>query len=208
MDFMINADIVVLVWLTLNSDFILGKQQCVHICDNQAWTSIVDSNLYFWLFLFWISTLTSIFTLYRHFVIFSWYSFVFCDMNLGVYKVYEVSYVHGFKWNTSVLINSTVYSQAHTHTCLMALCPVLPGWAGTRKVKPIWILLKQETVSGSAISWAICKSAPCSRQITTPAPHHSDFYRPDALPATQPTASKHWAYSQKLLQRNCRDLLS
>ena len=29
--------------------------------------------------------------------------------------------------------------------------------------KPIWILLKQETVSGSGISWAICKSAPRSR---------------------------------------------
>ena len=43
-------------------------------------------------------------------------------------------------------------------------------WASTRKVKPIWILLKQETVSGSGISWAICKSAPRSRQITTPAP--------------------------------------
>ena len=27
-------------------------------------------------------------------------------------------------------------------------------------------------VSGSGISWAICKSAPRSRQITTPAPHH------------------------------------
>jgi len=26
---------------------------------------------------------------------------------------------------------------------------------------------------------------------TTPAPHHSFFYRPDALPAAQPTASKH-----------------
>jgi len=26
---------------------------------------------------------------------------------------------------------------------------------------------------------------------TTPAPHCSVFYRPDALPATQPTASKH-----------------
>ena len=26
---------------------------------------------------------------------------------------------------------------------------------------------------------------------TTPAPHHSVFYRPDALPAAQPTASKH-----------------
>jgi len=39
-------------------------------------------------------------------------------------------------------------------------------------------------VSGSGISWVICKSAPCS----TPAPHHSkNFYRPDALPAAQPT---------------------
>jgi len=38
---------------------------------------------------------------------------------------------------------------------------------------------------------AICKSAPHSRQITTPAPHYSVFYRPDALPAAQPTASKH-----------------
>ena len=62
-------------------------------------------------------------------------------------------------------------------------CPELPGWAGTRKVQPIWILLKQETVSGSGISWAICKSAPCSRQMTTPTPHHSVFYRPDTFPA-------------------------
>ena len=37
------------------------------------------------------------------------------------------------------------------------------------------MLLKQETVSGSGISWAICKSAPRSRQITTPAPHHLVF---------------------------------
>jgi len=51
---------------------------------------------------------------------------------------------------------------------------------------------EQETVSGSGISWAICKSAPHSRQTTTPAPHHSVFYRLDALPAAQPTASKHW----------------
>ena len=49
-----------------------------------------------------------------------------------------------------------------------------------------------ETVGGSGISWAICKSAPRCRQITMPAPHHSVFYRPDALPAAQPTASKHW----------------
>jgi len=52
-------------------------------------------------------------------------------------------------------------------------------------------LLEQETVSGSGVSWAICKSTPQARQITTPAPYHSVFYKPDALPATQPTASKH-----------------
>ena len=65
-------------------------------------------------------------------------------------------------------ILSLVITQLHTHTRLIALCPGLPRWAGTRKVKPIWILLKQETVSGSGISWAVCKSAPRSRQITTP----------------------------------------
>ena len=138
-------------------------------------------------------------------------------------------------------------TRAHMHTRLTAFCPGLPGWASTRKIKPTWILLKQETVSG--ISWAICKCAPCSRQITMAAPHHSFFtghmsfllpnqqwqsththpfsgttrvgryqksktnldfieardrqittpashrsvfYRPDALPATQPTVSKHW----------------
>jgi len=30
-------------------------------------------------------------------------------------------------------------------------------------------------VSGSGISWTICKSAPRSRQITTPASHHRLF---------------------------------
>ena len=45
-------------------------------------------------------------------------------------------------------------------------------------------------MSGKGISWAICKSAPRFRQITMPVPHHSVFYRPDALPAAQPTASK------------------
>jgi len=40
--------------------------------------------------------------------------------------------------------------------------------------------------------YTICKqSAPRSRQITTPTPHHSNFYRPDAFPDTQPTMSKH-----------------
>ena len=77
----------------------------------------------------------------------------------------------------------------HTH-------PFNGHFSGTTRVsryqkgKPVWILRKQETVSGSGISWAACKSAPRFRQITTPAPHRSVLYRPGALAATQPTASK------------------
>ena len=74
----------------------------------------------------------------------------------------------------------------HTHTRLTTLFPGLPGWAGTRQVKSIWILLKQETLSGSGISWAICKSAPRSRQITRSVPHHSVFTgRMSFLPPNQ-----------------------
>ena len=71
----------------------------------------------------------------------------------------------------TISLNS--HTHTHTHTHLTALCPGLPRWTGTTKVKPIWILLKQETVSGSGNKWAICKSAPRSRQITMPAPHYS-----------------------------------
>jgi len=55
------------------------------------------------------------------------------------------------------------------------------SWYQKGKTKTNLDFLEQEIVSGSGISWAICKSAPCSLQIT----------RLDALPATQPTAPKH-----------------
>jgi len=49
-------------------------------------------------------------------------------------------------------LHSTAYKSTDTH--LTALCLGLPGWAGTRKVKPVWIVLKHEkTASGSGISW-------------------------------------------------------
>ena len=79
-------------------------------------------------------------------------------------------------------------THTHTHTRLTTIFPGLPRWAGTRKAKPIWILLKQETVSGSGVSWNICKSAPRSRQITTPAPHHSVFLQA-GCPSCRPTNS-------------------
>ena len=46
-------------------------------------------------------------------------------------------------WNTNT----------HTHPFNGPFSGTIPGSAGTRKVKPIWILLKQQTVSGSGISW-------------------------------------------------------
>jgi len=73
--------------------------------------------------------------------------------------------------------NSVVHVTKNTHTRLRltALCLGLPRWASTRKVKTNLDFIESTTVSGSGISWAICKSAPCSRQITMPAPHHSSF---------------------------------
>ena len=91
----------------------------------------------------------------------------------------------------------------HTHTRLTALCPGLPRWAGTRKVKQIWILLKQQTVSGSGISWAICKPAPRSKQITMPAPHHSVFLQagcPSCRPTNSVKALKAFCLSEPLMR--------
>ena len=91
-----------------------------------------------------------------------------------------------FRYGVYLLVFCTMYT--HTHTRLTALCQGLPGWAGTRKVKPNWILLKQETVSSIGIRWAICKSAPRSRQITTPLPHRSVFLQA-GCPSCRPTNS-------------------
>ena len=91
---------------------------------------------------------------------------------------------------TTEVVNYLLFTlyYIHTQSRLTAFFPGLPRWAGTRKVKPIWILLKQQTVSGSGISWAICKSAPRSRQITTPARHHSSFLQA-GCPSCRPTNS-------------------
>ena len=44
-----------------------------------------------------------------------------------------------------------------THTRLTALFQDYLGKPVPERKKPIWILLKQETVSGSGISWVVCK---------------------------------------------------
>jgi len=91
-------------------------------------------------------------------------------------------------WDDIISDVSHTHTHTHTHLSLTALFPGLPRSAGTRKVQQIWILLKQETVSGSGISWDICKSATRSRQITMPAPHHSVFLQ-SGCPSSHPTNS-------------------
>ena len=40
------------------------------------------------------------------------------------------------------------HTHTQSHTRLTALFLGLPGWAGTRKLKPIWILLKHQSTEG------------------------------------------------------------
>ena len=88
-----------------------------------------------------------------------------------------------------VLLNANKVKQCVTNTH-----PFNGLLSGTTRVsryqkgKPVWILLKQETVSVSGISWAIGKTAPCSRQTTTPAPHHSVF--PGRMPFLLPNQQR------------------
>jgi len=78
------------------------------------------------------------------------------------------------------------------YICLTTFFPGQPGYASTRKVNHSGFYQSERGYGGSGISWTICKSfAPCSRQITTPSTSPLSFYRPDELPAAQPTVSKH-----------------
>ena len=86
------------------------------------------------------------------------------------------------------------HTHTHTHTRLTALCPGLPGSAGTRKAKSIRILLKWD----SEWQWHqlghmhVCTLRQTDNHAST---QPLSFFRPDALPAAQPTVSKHWRQS-------------
>jgi len=84
-----------------------------------------------------------------------------------------------------------------TTTTATATTVLQPPWtvSGTTRVSRY----QKGKTGARASEWqwhqlSICKSASFPRQIITPASHHSVFYRPDALPAAQPAASKHWRH--------------
>jgi len=122
----------------------------------------------------------------------------------GAQVVWPLDYMGRAVSNGNVLINVYLLADRQTDrqtdTRLMASFLEQPGKAGTIKFKQIWTLLEQEMMGWQ---WhqldhmqIICTSLE-SRQISTPARQQSFFYRPDDLPDTKPTVSKHWRQSNK-----------
>jgi len=89
----------------------------------------------------------------------------------------------------------TTPSNTHTHTHTHPFNGPLSGTTQVGRYQNGKTNLGFTEARDSEWQWhqlgRICKSAPRSRQTTTPTPHRSVFYRPDALPAAQPTASEH-----------------
>jgi len=85
-----------------------------------------------------------------------------------------------------------VYTHTHTHTHnrFTALFPGPPGWASARR--ELLDFMAQRKINGGRHTDhpAGCQSIRTNQCPPTPSPHI--LYRPDALPAAQPTASKHW----------------
>jgi len=82
----------------------------------------------------------------------------------------------------------------HTHTHTHTFNGLLSGTTRVSRYQKGKIYLDFIEARDSEWQWhqlghmQVCSR---SRQITPPAPHHSVFYRPDALPTAQSTASKH-----------------
>jgi len=75
-----------------------------------------------------------------------------------------ISKVH--VWCNALTLSKVTHTRTRTHTSNGPFSRTTRA-SRYQKGKPIWILLKQETVSGIGISWAVCKSAPRSRQFFT-----------------------------------------
>ena len=86
----------------------------------------------------------------------------------------------------------------HTHTHTHTFNGPLSGTTRVSRYQKGKTNLDFTEARDSGICWAICKSAPRSRQITMPAPNHSGFYRPNAFPAT---SRSQWAKSVSSKQK-------
>jgi len=77
---------------------------------------------------------------------------------------------------------------------ILSFASVTSVWAGSPKNKnlgQIWHFAVAKSIYAETVEKTICKSEPQPRNIPCQHPTTQVIYRPDALPATQPTASKH-----------------
>jgi len=100
------------------------------------------------------------------------------------------------------LYDTHTYTHTQPFYGPLRCCLGLPRWAGTWKVKPIWIYWSERCWVAVAGQYANLHLDPGTNM---PASRHSIFYRPNALPATQPTVSKHWrqAYDTAVINIYC-----
>ena len=102
-------------------------------------------------------------------------------------------------WNTLVLItqdNWHTQNHHHHHNHSTALFPGPPGWAGARR-ELVDFMMQGKINTGRHTDHPAGRHSILTNQC--PPPPSPIFYRPDALPAAQPTASKHWRHTQKQL---------
>ena len=95
--------------------------------------------------------------------------------------------------------SSSVFIHVHIHLLIQKLTnatlhthgPPLSGTTQVSRYQKGKTNLDFIGARDSGISWAICKSAPRSRQITTPVPHHSVFLQAGiaGCPSCRPTNS-------------------
>ena len=111
----------------------------------------------------------------------------------------------GIFYVTIVLFLNILWLKAHTHTNTHPFNGLFSRTTWVSLYEKGKTNLDLTEATDSEWQWhqlghmQVCTSL---QQTTTPAPHHSVFYGPDALPTTQPTASKHWRHwkqSMKLL---------
>jgi len=88
-------------------------------------------------------------------------------------------------YTVAIVAISNTHTHTHTHTHVYQ--PFFHDYPG-EPVPETWILLKQETVSDSGISWYICRPAPRSKQITTPVYPTTQFLQA-GCPSCRPTNS-------------------
>jgi len=115
---------------------------------------------------------------------------LYCKMEMEEYChwIRELIVNDPCHWQHFYCIVCSIFKQKpnwHTHTSIVGPLDFVRDYPGELIPEPVWILLKQETVSGSGIN---CKSAPRPREIIMPAPHHSIFLQA-GCPSCCPTNS-------------------